>query len=61
MTIQQQIKPVHLRLYQTMDSIPDSVAYAKSLIPEEYWPELITALMVHQNTILSEVRKAQLQ
>ena len=58
-SIQSQLKPVPLRLYPTMDSISDSIEYAKSHFPEEHWPNLVTVLMVHQNTILSELKKAQ--
>ena len=58
-SIQSQLKPVPLRLYPTMDSISDSIEYAKSHFPEEHWPNLVTVLMVHQNTILSEIQKAK--
>lgn len=56
---QSQLKPVHLRLYPTMDSISDSIEFAKSHFPEDHWPNLVTVLMVHQNTILNEIRKEQ--
>ena len=53
------LKPVPLRLYPTMESLLDAIEYAKSTIPEEYWNNMATAMMIYHNTLLSEIKKEQ--
>ena len=42
-----------------MENLLDAVEYAKSIIPEEHWNNMVTAMMIYHNTLLAQLKKEQ--
>jgi hypothetical protein len=51
------LKPVPMSLYPTMNSLQEVVNLATSRIPVVHQNEMISILMVYQNTLLKQLEK----
>lgn len=52
------ITPVHQSLFPTKDSLDEAANYAIAQLPMVDRNELMTTLMIYQNTLLAELAKA---
>lgn len=52
---QPQLRAVPMTLFPVMDSLQDVVDYAESRLPISTKNELVTTLMVYQNTLLKQL------
>lgn len=49
------VRPEHMSLYPTMDSIPEAIAFIEQQAPLKTPNEIFSALMLYHNSLLAQL------
>lgn len=53
------LRAVHLKLFPTLSSLDDAIAYAQSVVPAEHWNVVHKAICTYHNTLLQEIQNGK--
>lgn len=51
----EKVRPEHMSLYPTMDSIPEAIAFIEQQAPLKTPNEIFSALMLYHNSLLKQL------